>query len=183
MLEAGGIKRARDWRKIRWNNCLFFCCCCCCFCFVGSVNLLCVFGSFFRTLALCFLFCFKILHLLITRFHGLQPWGISTGVFHLLFIKPQVYHTQHCPLLVSLKKNIQLMLLWIRKVCQYQALLITVVIAAAAVVVVETKAVLSIACPRGLAFSWWGCYGLCLKHKPAELAHSSILFLYLFQSL
>ena len=21
-------------------------------------------------------------------------------------------------------------------------------------------------------FSWWGCHGLCLRHKPAELAHS-----------
>ena len=21
-------------------------------------------------------------------------------------------------------------------------------------------------CPRGLTFSWWGCYGLCLRHKP-----------------
>ena len=27
-------------------------------------------------------------------------------------------------------------------------------------------------CPRGLTFTWWGCYGLCLWHKPAELAHS-----------
>ena len=27
-------------------------------------------------------------------------------------------------------------------------------------------------CPRGLTFSWWGCYGLCLRHKPIELAHS-----------
>ena len=24
----------------------------------------------------------------------------------------------------------------------------------------------------GRPFSWWGCYGLCLRHKPAELAHS-----------
>ena len=29
--------------------------------------------------------------------------------------------------------------------------------------------------PRGLTFTWWGCYGLCPRHKPAELAHS---FLY-----
>ena len=26
--------------------------------------------------------------------------------------------------------------------------------------------------PRGLTFSWWGCYGLCSSHKPAEFAHS-----------
>ena len=26
--------------------------------------------------------------------------------------------------------------------------------------------------PHGLTFSWWGCHGLCLGHKPAELAHS-----------
>ena len=26
--------------------------------------------------------------------------------------------------------------------------------------------------PRGLAFTWWGCYGLCPRHKPTELAHS-----------
>ena len=25
---------------------------------------------------------------------------------------------------------------------------------------------------RGLTFTWWGCYGLCLTHKPTELAHS-----------
>ena len=24
----------------------------------------------------------------------------------------------------------------------------------------------------GLTFTWWGCYGLCLRHKPTELAHS-----------
>ena len=24
--------------------------------------------------------------------------------------------------------------------------------------------------PHGLTFSWWGCYGLCLRHKPTELA-------------
>ena len=23
---------------------------------------------------------------------------------------------------------------------------------------------------RGLTFSWWGCYGLCPKHKPTKLA-------------
>ena len=26
--------------------------------------------------------------------------------------------------------------------------------------------------PRGLTFTWWGCWGLCFWHKPAELAHS-----------
>ena len=26
--------------------------------------------------------------------------------------------------------------------------------------------------PRGLTFSWWGCYGLCLGLKPTEVAHS-----------
>ena len=26
--------------------------------------------------------------------------------------------------------------------------------------------------PRELAFLWWGCHGLCLRHNPAELAHS-----------
>ena len=25
---------------------------------------------------------------------------------------------------------------------------------------------------RGLTFSWWGCYSLCCRHKPTELAHS-----------
>ena len=25
---------------------------------------------------------------------------------------------------------------------------------------------------RELTFSWWGCYGLCLRHKPTELADS-----------
>ena len=24
----------------------------------------------------------------------------------------------------------------------------------------------------GLTFSWWGCYGLCQRHKPSKLAHS-----------
>ena len=32
-------------------------------------------------------------------------------------------------------------------------------------------------------FTWWGCYGLCLRHKPTEHAHSFILFLCLFLSL
>ena len=27
-------------------------------------------------------------------------------------------------------------------------------------------------CPRGLTFTWWGCYGLCQRCKPTELAHS-----------
>ena len=30
----------------------------------------------------------------------------------------------------------------------------------------------SISRPRGLTFTWWGCCGLYLLHKPAELAHS-----------
>ena len=25
--------------------------------------------------------------------------------------------------------------------------------------------------PRGLTFTWMGCYGLCPRHKPTELAH------------
>ena len=25
---------------------------------------------------------------------------------------------------------------------------------------------------HGLTFTWWGCYGLCPRHKPTELAHS-----------
>ena len=38
--------------------------------------------------------------------------------------------------------------------------------------------------PHGLTFTWWGCYGSCLWHKPTELAHSFfILLLYLFLSL
>ena len=31
--------------------------------------------------------------------------------------------------------------------------------------------------PRGLTFTWWGCHGLCLRHKLNELAHS---FLFCF---
>ena len=27
-------------------------------------------------------------------------------------------------------------------------------------------------CPHRLAFSWWGCYVLYLRHKPTKLAHS-----------
>ena len=27
-------------------------------------------------------------------------------------------------------------------------------------------------CSCGFTFTWWGCCGLCLWHKPAELAHS-----------
>ena len=26
--------------------------------------------------------------------------------------------------------------------------------------------------PRWLTFTWWGCCGLCQRHKPTELAHS-----------
>ena len=40
-------------------------------------------------------------------------------------------------------------------------------------------------CFRGLPFTWWGRYGLCLGNEPTELAHSFffILFLCLFLSL
>ena len=31
------------------------------------------------------------------------------------------------------------------------------------------------ACPRGLNFSLWGCYGLCLRNKPTELDYSFFL--------
>ena len=24
--------------------------------------------------------------------------------------------------------------------------------------------------PRGLTFTWWGCYGSCFRHKPTQLA-------------
>ena len=38
-----------------------------------------------------------------------------------------------------------------------------------------------VASPRELTFTWWGCCGLCLWHKPTELSHSFfILFLCLF---
>ena len=30
----------------------------------------------------------------------------------------------------------------------------------------------TLVCPHGLTFSWWGCYSLCPRHEPAELAHS-----------
>ena len=33
-------------------------------------------------------------------------------------------------------------------------------------------------CPRGLTFTWWGCCGYCLWHKPSELANSFFLFFY-----
>ena len=26
--------------------------------------------------------------------------------------------------------------------------------------------------PHRLTFTWWGCYGLCLRHKPTKLARS-----------
>ena len=29
-------------------------------------------------------------------------------------------------------------------------------------------------CPRGLTFTWWEGYGVCLWHEPAQLAHSSL---------
>ena len=35
---------------------------------------------------------------------------------------------------------------------------------------VVTSALLS--GPRGLTFTWWGCYGLCQRHKATELANS-----------
>ena len=35
--------------------------------------------------------------------------------------------------------------------------------------------------PCGLTIMWWGCYSLCQRHKPTELAHSFLfLFLCLF---
>ena len=38
--------------------------------------------------------------------------------------------------------------------------------------------------PCGLTFMWWGCYGLCLWHKPTELAYSflfcSCIFFFLY---
>ena len=33
-------------------------------------------------------------------------------------------------------------------------------------------------CPRGLIFTWWECYGLCLWHTPTELAHSFLFCLF-----
>ena len=32
--------------------------------------------------------------------------------------------------------------------------------------------------PRGLTFMWWGCYCLCLWHKPTELARSFLFCSY-----
>ena len=37
--------------------------------------------------------------------------------------------------------------------------------------------------PRGLTFSWWECYGLCLRHESTKLTTLFILFLCLFLSL
>ena len=40
--------------------------------------------------------------------------------------------------------------------------------------------------PRGLTFSWWECYGLCVRHKPTELAHSfypALVFISVFITL
>ena len=28
-------------------------------------------------------------------------------------------------------------------------------------------------CPHGTSFTWWGCYGLCFRRKPTDLALSS----------
>ena len=36
---------------------------------------------------------------------------------------------------------------------------------------------------QGLTFTWWGCYGLCPWHKPAELPTPFTLFLCLSRSL
>ena len=30
-------------------------------------------------------------------------------------------------------------------------------------------------CRRGFSFTWWGCCGLCQRHKPTELAHSFVV--------
>ena len=35
-------------------------------------------------------------------------------------------------------------------------------------------------CPRGLTFSWWGCYGSCLRHEPTELAHSFLFCCFVY---
>ena len=37
---------------------------------------------------------------------------------------------------------------------------------------VHTPLCLSQPCPHGLTFTWWGCCGLCLSHKPTELVYS-----------
>ena len=40
--------------------------------------------------------------------------------------------------------------------------------------------------PRGLTFTWWGCCGLCQRHKPTELAHpfhSVLVSVYVFMTL
>ena len=40
--------------------------------------------------------------------------------------------------------------------------------------------------PRGLTFTWWGCCGLCQRHKPTELAHpfhSVLMSVYVFMTL
>ena len=31
-------------------------------------------------------------------------------------------------------------------------------------------------CPRGLTLTWWGCHGLCQRHKLTELAHSFFFY-------
>ena len=33
----------------------------------------------------------------------------------------------------------------------------------------------SLSALAGLTFTWWGCYGLCLRHKLTELAHSFLV--------
>ena len=37
--------------------------------------------------------------------------------------------------------------------------------------------------PRGLSFASWGCYGLCLRHKLTEFAHSFYLPVSIFMAL
>ena len=37
--------------------------------------------------------------------------------------------------------------------------------------------------PRGLTFMWWGCCGLCFRHKPTELADSFLFYFCIYFSL
>ena len=60
------------------------------------------------------------------------------------------------------------------------AMLVVVVVIIIVIIMIMVVVITTAVCPRGLPFSWWGCYGLCLKHKPIEFAHSFILFLCLF---
>ena len=58
----------------------------------------------------------------------------------------------------------------------HSSLLATVLLLAAftcfVVVVTVVVYLFCITCPRGLILTWWGCYRLCLRYKPTELAHS-----------